>query len=289
MNRRQYSAAQTVRKLLTPGLAISGDSDSWMNLHTHPAMIGYDPGGVHRECPRWGERVAQLRSRFANRSRLVEPARDARPGRSSPGSGSRNCLEAPDCLANQSLLDVSAGGGFVVKELRWPTSWDAIEVRGVLEGTAARLALDGLTHDRTGPVTPLERRVGCDPGSRDRFVCPLSGPERGLSYDARRPRQESHVAVDDKTGSGTPVCCPERLVLAGSMLPRAAEGSAWRMNRTRPWWKRSRCVREPASKAPAREHSLSRSRAATSKPLSTVDSVASCAPGTTWVKLAGAV
>jgi hypothetical protein len=175
------------------------------------------------------------------------------------------------------------------RSLRWPTSWDAIEVRGVLEGTAARLALDGLTHDRTGPVTPLERRVGCDPGSRDRFVCPLSGPERGLSYDARRPRQESHVAVDDKTGSGTPVCCPERLVLAGSMLPRAAEGSAWRMNRTRPWWKRSRCVREPASKAPAREHSLSRSRAATSKPLSTVDSVASCAPGTTWVKLAGAV
>jgi hypothetical protein len=33
-------------------------------------------------------------------------------------------------------------------------------------------------------------------------------------------------------GSGTLVCCPERLVFGGSKLPRAAEGTPWRMNRT---------------------------------------------------------
>jgi len=43
--------------------------------------------------------------------------------------------------------------------------------------------------------------------------------------NAGRPRQESHVrddkcSVDDKI---TPGCCPERLVLAGSKLRRAAE------------------------------------------------------------------
>jgi hypothetical protein len=102
-------------------------------------------------------------------------------------------------LANQSLLDVSAGGGFVVKELRWPTSWDAIEMRGVLEaGQRASLRSGSLTIVNWTRY-PLERRVGCDPGS-------------------------------------TPLC-----------------------------------------------------RAATSKPLSTIDSVASCVPGAPPVKLAGAV
>ena len=129
MNRRQYSAAQTVRKLLTPGLAISGDSDSWMNLHTHPAMIGYDPGGVHRECPRWAngwpssEVASQTGRALLNlRERLVrgDRARGADLGTAleelAQGLSRTPIRLALDCLAYPGLLDVSAGGGFVVKE-----------------------------------------------------------------------------------------------------------------------------------------------------------------------------
>lgn len=243
--------------------------------------------------------MAQLRSRFANRSRLVEPARDARPGdrargadlgtawRSSPG-GLAHADPSLDCLANQGLLDLAAGGGFVVKEFTLADILGRHRSARVTGGHGGAPHC-GRAHSRFVNWTPLRRLrdEGCDPGSRHRFVCPLSGPERAFPTNVGRPRQQSHVAVDDKTGSGTPVGCPERLVLAGSMLPRAAEGSAWRMNRTRPWWKRSRSVREPPPKAPAREHSLM-SRT-TSKPLSTVDSVASSVPGAPWVKLAGAV
>jgi hypothetical protein len=67
------------------------------------------------------------------------------------------------------------------RSLRWPISWDAIEMRGVLEGTAARLAAERLTHDRE--LDPLRRlRDGLDAMRVPTFdsSCPLSGPERGL-------------------------------------------------------------------------------------------------------------
>ncbi len=55
---------------------------------------------------------------------------------------------ALDRLANEGLLEVLPGGGFVVREFTVSDIWDAIEMRGVLEGTAARLASERLVHDR---------------------------------------------------------------------------------------------------------------------------------------------
>jgi GntR family transcriptional regulator of vanillate catabolism len=47
-------------------------------------------------------------------------------------------------LANIGLLDVNASGGFTVRGFTSAEALDAIEIRGVLEGTAARLAAERL-------------------------------------------------------------------------------------------------------------------------------------------------
>jgi GntR family transcriptional regulator of vanillate catabolism len=51
---------------------------------------------------------------------------------------------ALDRLAHEGLLGPSPSGGFVVREFTLEDIWDAIEMRGVLEGTAARLAAERL-------------------------------------------------------------------------------------------------------------------------------------------------
>src|SRR5437773_4781909 len=58
-------------------------------------------------------------------------------------------------LAHEGLLEASRSGGFVVREFTVDAVWDAIEVRGVLEGTAARLAAERLDNDRE--LDPLRR------------------------------------------------------------------------------------------------------------------------------------
>jgi GntR family transcriptional regulator of vanillate catabolism len=55
---------------------------------------------------------------------------------------------ALDRLANEGLLEPSPSGGFVVRSFSLADIWDAIEMRGVLEGTAARLAAERLAHER---------------------------------------------------------------------------------------------------------------------------------------------
>jgi GntR family transcriptional regulator, vanillate catabolism transcriptional regulator len=49
---------------------------------------------------------------------------------------------ALDRLAHEGLLEVAPSGGFVVREFTLSDIWDAMELRGVLEGTAARLAAE---------------------------------------------------------------------------------------------------------------------------------------------------
>jgi GntR family transcriptional regulator of vanillate catabolism len=49
-----------------------------------------------------------------------------------------------DRLAHEGLVEPSPSGGFVVCEFTVADIWDAIEMRGVLEGTAARLAAERL-------------------------------------------------------------------------------------------------------------------------------------------------
>lgn len=50
-------------------------------------------------------------------------------------------------LAHEGLLDPYPTGGFIVRKFTLEDVWDSIEVRGVLEGAAARLAAERLTDD----------------------------------------------------------------------------------------------------------------------------------------------
>lgn len=50
--------------------------------------------------------------------------------------------DAMSRLAEEGLLERAKSGGFVVRQFSFPDVIDAIEVRGVLEGTAARLAAE---------------------------------------------------------------------------------------------------------------------------------------------------
>ncbi len=59
-------------------------------------------------------------------------------------------------LAHMGLLDVNATGGFTVRGFTPSEALDAIEIRGVLEGTAARLAAERLAD--SSELEPLRRR-----------------------------------------------------------------------------------------------------------------------------------
>jgi GntR family transcriptional regulator of vanillate catabolism len=80
-----------------------------------------------------------LRGEFAPGERMSELPLVARLGVSR--TPIRLALEQ---LAHMGLLDVSASGGFTVRGFTPSDALDAIEIRGVLEGTAARLAAERL-------------------------------------------------------------------------------------------------------------------------------------------------
>jgi GntR family transcriptional regulator of vanillate catabolism len=89
-----------------------------------------------------GLRELLLRGEFARGERISEVPLAARLGVSR--TPVRMALER---LAHLGLLDVGASGGFTVREFTIDEVRDAIELRAVLEGTAARLAAERLTDD----------------------------------------------------------------------------------------------------------------------------------------------
>jgi GntR family transcriptional regulator of vanillate catabolism len=92
-----------------------------------------------------------LRGEFAPGERVSELPLVARFGMSR--TPIRLALER---LAHIGLLDVNATGGFTVRGFTPSEALDAIEIRGVLEGTAARLAAERLGD--TSELEPLRRR-----------------------------------------------------------------------------------------------------------------------------------
>jgi GntR family transcriptional regulator of vanillate catabolism len=85
-------------------------------------------------------RESLLRGEFAPGERMSELPLVARLGVSR--TPIRLALER---LAHIGLLDVSTAGGFTVRGYTPAEALDAIEIRGVVEGTAARLASERLT------------------------------------------------------------------------------------------------------------------------------------------------
>lgn len=63
-------------------------------------------------------------------------------------------------LAEESLLDRASGGGFVVRSFALRDVVDAIELRGVLEGTAARLAAErGVPENLMAEARQIVRQI----------------------------------------------------------------------------------------------------------------------------------
>jgi GntR family transcriptional regulator of vanillate catabolism len=89
-----------------------------------------------------GIRELLLRGEFARGERISELPLVARLGMSR--TPIRLALER---LAHIGLLDVGASGGFTVREFTIAEAFDSIELRGVLEGTAARLAAERLVDE----------------------------------------------------------------------------------------------------------------------------------------------
>ena len=95
-------------------------------------------------------RASLLSGEFAPGERMAELSLVARLGVSR--TPIRLALER---LAHMGLLDLNASGGFTVRGYTRAEALDAIEIRGVLEGTAARLAAERLTD--SAEVAPLRR------------------------------------------------------------------------------------------------------------------------------------
>lgn len=128
-------------------------------------------------------------------------------------------------LEHEGLLETLAGGGFVVREFTRSDIDDAIELRGVLEGTAARLAAERLeSPDELEPLQELAREM--DAIVRD--------PSVEAFVDYLELNQEFHNALRDLAKSpqlsralehvlSLPFAGPSTLVMAHAQLPESRE------------------------------------------------------------------
>lgn len=158
-----------------------------------------------------------LRGDFQPRERLSELSLVARL------SISRTPIRlALERLAHEGLLEASASGGFVAREFTLEDVWDAIEVRGVLEGTAARLAaerlvdiseLDRLRHYRDEMVSIQELTLD----TLNRFLELNDAFHSELLQLAKSPM----LAWTLERVTSLPFGAPGSLVFTHSQLPAA--------------------------------------------------------------------
>src|SRR5215470_14173646 len=129
-------------------------------------------------------------------------------------------------LAHEGLLEASRSGGFVVREFTVDAVWDAIEVRGVLEGTAARLAAERLEKDRE--LDTLRRyqdqmdSIHKPALNEDSFSGYLDLNERFHSEILRLAKNEMLQWTLERVIS-LPFASPSALVFARSKLPKSTE------------------------------------------------------------------
>jgi len=160
-----------------------------------------------------------LRGDFGRGERISELPLVARLGMSR--TPIRLALER---LAHIGLLEATASGGFSVREFTLDEVRDAIEVRGVLEGTAARLA--------------SERLVDSGELEQARIYCRKMDALERLTVDSFAEYMDAneafHSALLDLAKSGMlrgalelttslPFASPSAMVFPTSILPRSDE------------------------------------------------------------------
>jgi len=162
-----------------------------------------------------------FRGEFQRGERLSELPLSARLG------VSRTPLRlALERLAHEGLLEASRSGGFTVREFTVDAVWDAIEVRGVLEGTAARLAAERLEDDRALDTLRHYRNemdaIKKPAASEEAFSRYLDLNEEFHSEVVRLAKNEMLQWTLDRVIS-LPFASPSALLFARSKLPGAAE------------------------------------------------------------------
>jgi GntR family transcriptional regulator of vanillate catabolism len=160
-----------------------------------------------------------LRGQFAPGEHLSEPQLVTRLGVSRTP-----VREALSRLAHEGLLYTTRTGRYRVCEFTISDVQDAIEVRGVLEGTAARLAAERLMKaEELESIRDVQARLDAIKHiTVDTFVAYMELNESfhvellSLAKSAMLRRSVEHVKT-------LPFASPSALVFARSKLPRAAE------------------------------------------------------------------
>jgi GntR family transcriptional regulator of vanillate catabolism len=160
-------------------------------------------------------------------------------------------------LAHVGLLEAMPVGGFTVREFTRAEVHDAIEVRGVLEGTAARLAAE-----RLGDVSELERVRG---------LCAQMDSLRKLTVDSlplyMDANEAFHAAILDLAKSdmlrrtlhltnSLPFASPSAMVFPTSVLPGSDETLAIAQEHHRTILTAIATRQGTRAEALAREHAL---------------------------------
>jgi GntR family transcriptional regulator of vanillate catabolism len=132
---------------------------------------------------------------------------------------------ALSALAHEGLLDALGGGGFIVRAFTYSEVVDAIELRSVLEGTAARFAAERLvSEDELEPLVTASAAldVVVSDLSSDlvvRYVPLNQSFHTGLVRLAKSPVLERAVA----NVVTLPFASPNALLASHEWLPRARE------------------------------------------------------------------
>jgi GntR family transcriptional regulator of vanillate catabolism len=193
---------------------------------------------------------------------------------------------ALDRLASEGLLEASPSGGFVVRSFALSDIWDAIEMRGVLEGTAARLAAERLAHDQE--LSDIRRHMS----EMDAYLGPASNIDSFARY--LDLNDAFHTAVLDLARSPMlrrtldqvmllPFAQPSAVVFARSKLPGAAEMFAIGQEHHRVILDAIAKRQGTRAEAAAREHSRL-SRRILESALENSD-ILSCVPGSSLIRM----
>lgn len=165
-----------------------------------------------------------LRGEFARGERIAEVPLGARLDMSR--TPVRMALER---LAHVGLVDVGTAGGFWVREFTVEDVRDAIELRGVLEGTAARLAAERRgedaelarlrrSRDEVGSLTELSLSEH-SANSFDRY---MNGNEAFHAAIVELAKSPMLARLIERTNS-LPFASPSAMVFPTSMLAESAE------------------------------------------------------------------
>ena len=216
--------------MLIPCLEMGPLATRWMalttvyNLHREAMMESNETNPNSEFTSQTGRALLKLREmllkgEFRPGERLAELQLVARVG------VSRTPIRlALNRLAHEGLLEATPSGRFLVREFTLADVWDAIELRGVLEGTAARLAAE-----RFSGSAELAKIRGCqmrldairhpDVDSFALYIDLNEAFHSALIDLAKSPilsRSIEHVKT-------LPFASPSALVFARSKLPKAAE------------------------------------------------------------------